>query len=293
MLTSMTGFGRGEVQKEGKYFHIELKSVNHRYMDISIKMPRSFTYLEDRIRQLVKKYIQRGRVEIFITYKNLGESDIKVTTDITLAHQYIKALEEIHNSFSIEKDIGVSTIARFPDVLQLEKQEENEEIVWNLLKEGLTQALNNLLEMRKEEGSELKDDLEKRLEILIALIAKIKDRSPEVVKEHKERLTKRIREFMEEEIEIDEARIALEVALFADKSNITEEIVRLNSHIVQFNKSMEQKEAIGRKLDFLIQEMNREINTIGSKANDLVISNIVVDIKSELEKIREQIQNIE
>ncbi|SNR90963.1 TIGR00255 family protein [Anaerovirgula multivorans] len=293
MLISMTGFGRSEVQKEYKQFNIELKTVNHRYMDISIKMPRSFAFLEDNIRQVVKNYIKRGRIEIYINYKNIGESDVKVSTDMALAHQYISALEEIHNSFKIEKDIAVSTIARFPDVLQLEKAEEDEEIIWNLLNEGLIDALNNLSGMRQVEGLKLKEDLLHRLETLVLLIKKIEVRSPEIVLEHKERLNKRIKELLDGESDVDESRIALEVALFADRSNITEEIVRLNSHISQFKKSMKQEEAVGRKLDFIIQEMNREINTIGSKANDLTISNIVVDVKSELEKIREQIQNIE
>lgn len=293
MLISMTGFGRSEVQKEDKQFNIELKTVNHRYMDTSIKMPRSFTFLEDRIRQVVKNYIKRGRIEIYINYKNIGESDVKVSTDMSLANQYIRALEEIHEEFKIEKDIGVSTIARFPDVLQLEKKEEDEEAIWNLLNQGLTEALSNLSEMRQTEGLKLKEDLINRLETLILLIKKIEDRSPEIVLEYKERLNKRISELLDEELNIDEGRLALEVALFADRSNITEEIVRFNSHISQFKKSMKQEEAVGRKLDFIIQEMNREVNTIGSKANDLTISNIVVDIKSELEKIREQIQNIE
>ncbi|SDK42605.1 TIGR00255 family protein [Natronincola ferrireducens] len=293
MLISMTGFGRGEGQQEGKHFQIEVKSVNHRYMDISIKMPRSFTYLEDNIRQLIKAYIKRGRVEIFITYKNLGESDVKVVTDVALAHQYITALEEIHNNFKVEKDIAVSTIAKFPDVLKLEKQEEDAEIIWRLLEKGLVNALEDLMDMRKAEGSKLKEDLLKRLNILIGLIGKIEARTPEIVKEYREKLTKRIKEILDEALEVDEGRIAMEVALFADKSNITEELVRFNSHIEQFKKAMEQDDAVGRKLDFLIQEMNREVNTIGSKANDLIVSNIVVDIKSELEKIREQIQNIE
>ncbi|AKL95547.1 putative protein UPF0701 [Clostridium aceticum] len=293
MLRSMTGFGRGDVQLEGKHFQIELKSVNHRYVDISVKMPKSFTYLEEQIRKIIKEKVYRGRVEVFIGYKNIGESDIKVITDIALAQQYVEALKEIHHRFDLEKDIAVSTIAKFPDVLKLEKKEEDQEMIWNLLKEGLMDALNSLLEMRIEEGWKLKEDLLKRLDILLDLIQKIEERSPEVVKEHKKRLTKRVKEMLEEELEIDEGRIALEVALFADKSSITEEIVRFNSHIIQFKKSMEQQEAVGRKLDFIIQEMNREINTIGSKANDLTTANMVVEVKSELEKIREQIQNIE
>lgn len=292
-MISMTGFGRSEVQEEDKQFSIEIKTVNNRYLDIIIKMPKSFTFLEDNIRNVVKKYVSRGRIEIYINYKNIGESDVKVSADMNLAQQYIMALEEIQNSFKLENDIGVSTIANFPNVLQLEKSEEDEKNIWDLLSQSLTSALDSLVEMRKVEGSKLKEDLDKRLDILKLLIKKIEERSPSIVADYKERLEKRIKELLEEEVNIDEGRIALEVALFADKSNITEEIVRFNSHINQFIASMNQQEAVGRKLDFIIQEMNREVNTIGSKANDLTISNIVLDIKSELEKIREQVQNIE
>lgn len=293
MLISMTGFGRSEVVKHDRQVNIEVKTVNHRYMDISIKMPRSFTFLEDKIRQVIKDYIKRGRVEIYISYKNIGDSDINITPDVSLAEQYLQAFGEIHEKFGITNDVTVSTIARFPDVLQIEKKEEDQEVIWSLLQEGIEAALNNLLEMRKTEGNKLKEDLIERLNTLILLVKKIEERSPEIVLGYKERLTKRVKELLEDELSLDEGRIALEVALFADRSNITEEIVRFHSHIHQFTKSMEENEAVGRKLDFIIQEMNREINTIGSKANDLTISNTVVEIKSELEKIREQVQNIE
>ncbi|MCC5911962.1 MAG: YicC family protein [Clostridiaceae bacterium] len=292
MLKSMTGFGRGEAQHDERYFNIEFKSVNHRYMDISIKMPKSFTYLEENIRQVVKQYVKRGRVEVFISYKNLGESDIKVVPNVTLANEYLSALKKIEDSLDITSNIETTTLARFSDVLQLEKQEEDEELIWNLLKQGLHDALENLLTMRVKEGEKLKEDLLQRLNTLVQLLEKIEDRSPVIVTAYKEKLTKRIKEILDEDIQLDEQRIAMEVALFADKSSITEEIVRFNSHINQFKEAMEE-ETVGRKLDFLIQEMNREVNTIGSKANDLIISNIVVDIKSELEKIREQVQNIE
>lgn len=293
MLTSMTGFGRGEVQKEGKYFNVELKSVNHRYMDMNIKLPKIFTYLEDNIRKVIKRYIKRGRIEVFINYKNLEGRDIQVTTDISLVQQYIKALDEIHDTFKIEKNVDVTTIAGFPDIFKLERREEDGEEIWALLETAIITALEDLLEMRQREGKQLKQDLVKRLEVLMGLMKNIEERSPDIVLEYRERLKKRIKEIMDEKLDLDEGRLAIEVALFADKSNITEEIIRFNSHIKQFKSSMEEEGAVGRKLDFIIQEMNREVNTIGSKANDLIISNIVVEIKSELEKIREQVQNIE
>ena len=293
MLTSMTGFGRGEVQGEGKQFNIELKSINHRYMDINIRLPRIFTYLEDNIRQVIKRYIKRGRIEVFINYKNLDGKDIQVTADIPLIQQYINALDEIHDTFKVEKNIDVTTIAKLPDVFKVDKKEEDEEKVWTFLEKALIIALEDLVKMRQIEGDKLREDLVKRIEIIGDLMDKVEQKSPKVVLEYKERLKKRIKDIMDEGIDIDEEKIAMEVALFADKSNITEEIIRFNSHIIQFKSSIMEDDAIGRKLDFIIQEMNREVNTIGSKSNDLVISNLVVEIKSELEKIREQVQNIE
>ena len=293
MLTSMTGFGRGEVQGEGKQFNIELKSINHRYMDINIRLPRIFTYLEDNIRQVIKRYIKRGRIEVFINYKNLDGKDIQVTADIPLIQQYINALDEIHDTFKVEKNIDVTTIAKLPDVFKVDKKEEDEEKVWTFLEKALIIALEDLVKMRQIEGDKLREDLVKRIEIIADLMDKVEQKSPKVVLEYKERLKKRIKDIMDEGIDIDEEKIAMEVALFADKSNITEEIIRFNSHIIQFKSSIMEDDAIGRKLDFIIQEMNREVNTIGSKSNDLVISNLVVEIKSELEKIREQVQNIE
>ncbi|NLM04216.1 MAG: YicC family protein [Clostridiales bacterium] len=294
MLRSMTGFGSGEAQDKEKYCNVELKSVNHRYMDISIKMPRFLTYLEEDIRKLIKEHIKRGRVEVYINYKNLEGKDVQVTTDIGLIEEYIKALDLIHDTFKIKKKLDVTTVANFPEVLKLENVEEDGEEIWDVLKEALNIALENLLHMRETEGNKLKEDLDKRLGILMALMKKIEERSTLIVAEYKERLTNRIKELLDDNIEIDESRLAMEIALFADKSNITEEIIRFYSHIEQFKASINNgDDAVGRKLDFIIQELNREINTIGSKSNDLITSNTVVEVKSELEKIREQIQNIE
>ncbi len=293
MLTSMTGFGRSEILENNKQFTVEIKTVNNRYMDFHIRMPRSFSFLEERVRQVAKKYISRGRIEIYINYKNVGESNEDISVDLKLANSYLDALEKIHTSLGLEKDIAVSTIASFPEVIQLEKEEEDEEILWALLEKVLENALESLVKMRRAEGDKLEKDLTTRLNTLETLISKIEDRSPDIVKDYKERLDSRLDELLGDGVDIDENRIALEIAFFADKSSITEEIVRLHSHIDQFRNSILKGKVVGRKMDFIIQEMNREINTIGSKANDLLISNTVVEVKSELEKIREQVQNIE
>lgn len=293
MVKSMTGFGKSDSQIGDRYFQVELKSVNHRYMDISIRLPKVFTYLEENIRSLIKSYLQRGRIETYITYKNIGGSDVKVSMDIPLAKEYLNSLLKIEKDLSVQSDITTSLIVSFPDVIKIEKREENEEEIWQCLQDALNGALIKLVAMRKEEGNKLKVDMLKRLNKTSDFLAQIKHRSPIIVQEYKQKLTDRVKEILDEEFTIDENRLAAEVALFADKSNITEEIVRLYSHMDQFNKTLEEDDAIGRKLDFLLQEMNREINTIGSKANDLIIANLVINIKSEFEKIKEQVQNIE
>lgn len=293
MVKSMTGFGRGDSQIGDKHFQVELKSVNHRYTDISIKIPKKFTYLEENIRKIIKEYIQRGRIEVYITYQNIGENDVKVGVDIALAQEYLGALLKIKNNLSIKDDITTSLIARYPDVINIEKKEENEEELWKCLEKALTSALKELISMRKDEGFELNSDLINRLNKTKKFVEKIKERSPSIVQEYRQKLKERITEISNEEFLLDDGRLAAELALFADKSNITEEIVRLYSHIEQFKNILNEDATIGRKLDFLLQEMNREVNTIGSKASDLSISNLVINIKSELEKMREQVQNIE
>lgn len=293
MLKSMTGFGRGEARIGDKYFLVELKSVNHRYVDVSIKLPKKFTYLEENIRKNIKTFIQRGRIEAFISYESVGGSDVKVTADMYLAKEYLNALNKLSGELSIQNDVTASLIARFPDIIKIEKRDENEDEIWECLEEALNGALAKLTQMRKEEGDRLKEDLQMRLNRTKDYVAQTKERSPIIIHEYRQRLTERIKEIINEDISFDENRIASEVALFAEKSNITEEIVRLHSHIGQFAKTLNEDDAIGRKLDFLLQEMNREVNTIGSKANDLYTSNIVINIKSEFEKMREQVQNIE
>ena len=293
MIRSMTGFGRGEAQAQQKKFLIEVKSLNHRYLDTNIKMPKILNYLEEKIRQRIKDAVKRGRVEVFISYEKIGESDVKVTPDIALAKQYLDALREIGDNLSVADDISISSLVRFPDVLVIDKKEEDEDEIWKSLSESLEIALQKLIEMREAEGRQLKLDFLKRLDIIGGMIKDIEVRSPQLLQDYRQRLLDRMKELFEEGPSIDEGRILMEAAIFADKSSITEEIVRFHSHIKQFKIILEEDDSVGRKIDFLIQEMNREVNTIGSKANDLQVTNIVINLKSELEKLREQIQNIE
>lgn len=292
MIKSMTGFGRGEYRENGKEFLVEIKTVNHRYSDTFIKMPRQLTFLEDRVKDLVSKSISRGKVDIYIAYDDSGEDSRNVFLDASLAETYIKAVEQLRDNFGLKDDITTSLIARFPDVLRLEKNEEDEETLWQLLKIALEKALKLLVSMRESEGEGLKANLLERLTYIESVLKEIEKRAPEVVKEYKQKLEGRIKELLEQQT-LDETRLSTEVAIFADRCSIDEEIVRLESHIKQFRETLDIELPVGRKLDFLVQEMNREINTIGSKANDLSIVKNVVEIKSEIEKLREQIQNIE
>lgn len=292
MLKSMTGFGRSSLEKDGYGYSIEIKSVNHRYLDLSIKMPRSLSQLEDRIRKMVSENISRGKIDIFINQNNYCRHDVEAKFNQALADSYINCLYKIKDSYNIRDDISVSLIARFPDIIAIEQKEENIETVWNIISEPLTKAIEMLIAMREKEGSKLYDDINSRCDNIFNNVLIIEQRAPIIVKEYREKLEARIKELIED-TKIDENRIALEVALMADKLNIDEEIVRLKSHIHQMKDTLNMQEPIGRKLDFIVQELNREANTISSKANDLELVNIVLSIKNEIEKIREQIQNIE
>jgi len=292
MVRSMTGFGRGESREGARGFKVEIKTVNHRYSDIFIKIPRQVSFLEERVRDLVGKTLSRGKVDVHITYEDLDEESRIVMFDEALAKTYVQTLYFLRDKFCLQDDISVSLIAKFPDVLRVEKAEEDEEQLWNLLKGALDTALGTLLVMRENEGRELKKNLIERAVCLEEILQRISLRAPEVVNEYKQKLEARIKDLLEQQI-LDENRLAMEVAVFADRCNIDEEIVRLGSHVSQMKETLDMDQPVGRKLDFLVQEMNREINTIGSKANDLKITKDVVEIKSEIEKMREQIQNIE
>lgn len=293
MAVSMTGFGRGEYKDDNYYFLVELKTINHKYADINIRLPRKISFLEDKARNLIKDHIKRGRVDLYIKLDLLGSEDVNLKFDETLASQYVNILTQIKSKFDVIDDISVMNIAKFADVIKSEEKEEDEDLLWSMFKKALEEALKNLKEMRNEEGKKLAEDVIMRCNLLKNYIDEIEKYSYNVVIDYKEKLNNRISEILENPSLIDENRLAQEVAIYADKSSITEEIVRFNSHIEQLKNTVIKNESIGRKIDFLIQEMNRETNTIGSKSSDLTITNLVVEIKSELEKIREQIQNIE
>jgi uncharacterized protein (TIGR00255 family) len=292
MIKSMTGFGRGDISRDGKEFTVEIKTVNHRYSDVFIKMPRQISFLEDKVRELVGKTISRGKIDVFITYFNYSDDSKYVTFDEVLGKAYINSVEALRDKYGLKDDISVSLIARFPDVMKVEQNEEDEEAIWSMLHVAVDNALDSLITMRENEGEGLKKILLERADYIEGIIAEISKRAPEVPKDYKLKLETRIKELLQQQV-ADESRIATEVAIFADRCSIDEELVRLASHISQMREAFLMNQPIGRKLDFLVQEMNREINTIGSKANDLLITRNVVEIKSEIEKVREQIQNIE
>ena len=292
MLSSMTGYGRGSVGENGRVFTVEMKSVNNRYLDINIRLPRQINALEDKIRKHISTKVSRGKIDVFINQDKFSEDDYKINVDENIAKAYYEAYSLLIKKFNLKDEVSLGLLANSNDVISVEKKEDDMDEIWNLLLVALDNAINMYVDMRINEGLKLSKDILLRCEFVKENLVKIDARSPEVVKEFREKIVTRVSDFLKD-VGVDEARLLNEVAFYSDKSSITEEIVRLSSHIEQFQEAFKSNEPVGRKLDFLIQEMNRETNTIGSKANDLYITSIVVDIKSELEKIREQIQNIE
>lgn len=288
----MTGFGRCEVQREARKFTVELKGVNHRYLDINIRMPKKLNFFETAIRTLLKSYANRGKVDIFITYEDLSQTQVSVKYNAALAAEYMKYLKQMEEEFGLENDVRVSTLSRYPEVFTMEEQSEDEEELWNGLKEALEGAFTQFVETRKTEGENLKKDIISKLDLLSEQIGFIEERSPQIVAEYRAKLEDKMKELLAD-TQIEESRIASEVILFADKICTDEEVVRLKSHISHMRNTLEEKDEIGRKLDFIAQEMNREANTILSKANDIEVSDRAISLKTEIEKIREQIQNIE
>ena len=292
MIKSMTGFGRGTSEGEISSFVVEIKTVNHRYFELNVRMPRALISLEDSIRKYVNEKIKRGKVDIFVT-QNQGEKEsMEVILNEQIAESYVNALHKLRDTYNLRDDISASTLARFPEVLTLKQKEEDIEQIWQELLPGIEEAVSNLCKMREEEGKKLLADITKRCECISKNVDIINSRVPEISEEYRVRLLKKVEDIISER-NIDENRIAMEVVLQADKTCIDEEIVRLKSHVNQVLKTLEMSEPIGRKLDFIIQEMNREANTIASKVNDLMLTNVALDIKSDIEKIREQVQNIE
>ena len=292
MVKSMTGFGRATFENEKRSFVVEIKSVNHRYCDINIKMPRSLIQLEQKIREIVQKYVGRGKIDVFINLNTYDKSNVETIFNKDLADGYVKNLEEIKSRYNISEELSIDLIAKFPEVITIEHKEEDINELWVELNDPLEEAAISLVKMREVEGAKLKENILEKCDNIKETCKEVEKIAPQVVTMYKEKLELRLEELLKD-VEIDEERLAMEVALFADKSCIDEEIVRLKSHLIQVKDTLNLEEPIGRKLDFIVQEMNREVNTIASKANNLDISNFVLTMKNEIEKIREQIQNIE
>lgn len=292
MIKSMTGFGRCEVSKESRKFTVELKGVNHRYLDMNIRMPKKLNFFETSIRTLLKQYANRGKIDIFVTYEDTSENQVSLKYNAALASEYVKYFKQMEEEFGLENDMRVSTLSRCPEVITMEEQCEDEEELWNGLKEALEGAFSQFVETRKTEGENLKKDILDKLGGMEKMVAYIEERSPEIVTSYRNKLEEKVAELLAD-TQMEESRVAAEVILFADKICTDEEVVRLKSHISHMRDTLEEKEGIGRKLDFIAQEMNREANTILSKANDIEVSNCAIGLKTEIEKVREQIQNIE
>lgn len=293
MIKSMTGFGRFEVTEGERKFTVEIKGVNHRYLDVNIRLPKKLNFFDSALRSLLKKRVSRGKVDIFITYEDTSLAQGSLKYNEVLAEEYLVYFKKMEETFSLENDIRVSTLSRCPEVLTMEEQSPDEEALWNGLKKAFEGALQQFVDTRSTEGENLKADILGKLDGMLEKVAYIEERLPEIVRAYREKLEEKVSELLGD-VQIDEGRIAAEVVIFADKACTDEEVVRLKSHIAHMQETLNSGESgIGRKLDFIAQEMNREANTILSKANDIEVSNYAIDLKTEVEKVREQIQNIE
>ncbi len=292
MIYSMTGFGRGEVLDGNTKFTVEIKSVNHRYLDINVKMPKKLNFFESSIRYLLKEYMERGKVDLFITYEDFSENTGSLHFNKSLAGEYLKHLRELAEEFGLEDDIRTSTLSRYPEIFTLEEQTIDEKELWSVLEKALRIACENFVEARKVEGEHLKNDLITKLDEILKDVDFIEERSPEILKDYRTRLEEKIKEVLGDR-QIDDARVATEVTIYADKICVDEETVRLRSHVNTAKNTLNNGGSVGRKLDFILQEMNREANTILSKANNIEISDTGISLKTNIEKVREQIQNLE
>jgi len=291
-MKSMTGFGRAKLEKNNRIYSVEIKSVNHKYNDITIKLPRSLSYLEDRIKKEISTNIARGKIDVYISFENYSQEGKQIIINHDLVNEYMQQFKLIAEQNNLKLDIPITEITKLPDVLTLKQTEDKEDVIENELLECLKEAIQNFTNMREQEGSKIKEDLLLRIEKIAKEVEKISEYSTRLVEEYVVKLEQRTKELLKNNV-IDEQRLAMEVVLYADKCSVEEEITRLKSHISQFKNMLEETKPIGKKIDFLIQEMNRETNTTGSKSGSLEITNLVINIKTELEDIREQVQNIE
>lgn len=290
MIRSMTGFGRGEYENEGRKYIVEIKAVNHKYSDINIRLPRFFNNMEDSIRKRISNVISRGKIDVFVSFENYSSKGTNIRINRELAKEYINELKSLAEETNLEFNVNLIDISKLPEILKIEENEDEEEIENELMK-AVDIALEKFISMREVEGQKLVEDLERRIHLIEEKIKEVKKYSENLVEEYIEKLHTRVKELLQ--TEVDEARLMQEIVFFSDKSSIEEELTRLDSHISQFLKLIKTDSPVGKKIDFLIQEINRETNTIGSKANCLEITNRVIEIKTEVENIREQIQNIE
>ena len=294
MIRSMTGYGRSQAVVDTMNITVELKSVNHRYFEFNSRVPRNYGFLDEKLKSYIGSRVSRGKVECYVSVENLEDDEIEILVNHSLAKSYLGALKELaeRNELNLRDDLAMSSLARYNDIFTVHKQEADEEKIWNAVKSVAETAVDKFIGMREAEGNKLKNDVLSRADLILHKVSLIEERSPETVKEYNDKLLARINEFLSD-VQVDEQRLLTECAIFADKVAVAEETVRLRSHFAQMQKMLDAGGAVGRKLDFLVQEMNREANTIGSKASDSTIAYLVVDIKAEIEKIREQIQNIE
>lgn len=292
MIKSMTGFGRSEIVKGNRKISVEIKSVNNRYLEAGIKMPKKLNVFESRMRDLLKKYATRGKIDIFINYEDDSESQVNLKFNQNIADEYMAIFNNMSEKYNLKNDMTVGGLARFPEVITMDEVQEDEEELWHFIEEAMKAALEQFVNTRILEGENLKKDLLGKLDHMEELVAFVEKRSPEIMKEYRSKLESKVKELLGDTT-IDESRIATEVIIYADKICVDEETVRLRSHIEHARKCLNEDGGIGRKMDFIAQEMNREANTTLSKANDIEISNAAIDLKTEIEKVREQIQNIE
>lgn len=292
MIKSMTGFGRCELANEERKITVEMKAVNHRYLDVNIKMPKKLNFFESAIRNLLKTYIQRGKVDVFISYEDYTENKMTLRYNQELASEYVSYIRQMAEQFGLEDDLTAARLSRYPEIFTMEEQTLDEQQLWELLQQALTSACEQFVASRITEGENLKTDLLDKLDGMLKNVTEIEKRAPQIIEEYRSRLKAKVEELLGD-TQIDEGRLATEITIFADKICTDEEIVRLKSHISSTREALAQGGSIGRKLDFIAQEMNREANTILSKANDLAVSNIAIELKTDIEKVREQIQNIE
>ncbi len=292
MINSMTGFGRYEAVREKMKIAVEMKAVNHRYLDINIKIPKKLSNFESVIRTILKEYIHRGKVDVFVTYEDFSESNTALQYNEALAGEYLKDLRQMAQTFQLKDDISVSVLSRYPDVFTMEEQDADETELKEILEEAVHGAAVQFVESRTKEGENLKNDLIVKLDEMLEGVAFIEEHSPQIIAQYQNKLKAKVKDLLEDK-QIDDSRIAAEVTIFADKICVDEETVRLRSHIEAVKKELTAGGSIGRKLDFIAQEMNREANTILSKASDLAVSDTGIELKTSIEKVREQIQNIE